>query len=193
VKHGRLYAATDVARFAAVDLKTIHAWVARGSLVGGRSAGGQLRFRRTDVVEFLRERGFPLPKSLLDEKPRVLLVGQVAEALEHALARAEVVREGSPVAALLGLREILPDALVLGPTLGFSRTSIVRELAEIEPRLLVAVVAASPADALSLRDAGARVAGTLDDLAIWVGALFEALGHDERSSRSARDASASRK
>lgn len=193
MKHGRLYAATDVARFAAVDLKTIHAWVARGSLVGGRSAGGQLRFRRTDVVEFLRERGFPLPKSLLDEKPRVLLVGQVAEGLEQALALAEVVREVSPVAALLGLREILPDALVLGPTLGFSRTSIVRELAEIEPRLLVAVVAASPADALSLRDAGARVAGTLDDLAIWVGALFEALGHDERASRPTREPSTSRK
>ncbi len=191
MKHGRLYAATDVARFAAVDLKTIHAWVARGSLVGERSAGGQLRFRRTDVVGFLRERGFPLPKSLLDEKPRVLLVGQVADVLEEALAPAEVVREVSPVAALLGLRALLPDALVLGPTLGFSRTSIVRELSEIEPRLVVAVVAASAADALSLRDAGARVAGTLDDVGSWVGALFEALGHVERAARSGRE-SASR-
>lgn len=88
-------------------------------------AGGQLRFRRTDVVAFLRGRGFPLPASFARERALVTLVGECPEALVDALALRALVRtERSPVSALLTLRSECPDALVLGATLGFPRVPL---------------------------------------------------------------------
>ena len=79
MKHGRHFAGPDVARFCAVDLKTVHAWAKKGSLPHERSPGGQLRFRRTDLVAFFRAHGFPFPKLFAREKPRVLAVGALAD------------------------------------------------------------------------------------------------------------------
>ena len=179
MKHGRHYAAPDVARFCAVDLKTVHAWAKKGSLVHEKSQGGQLRFRRTDLVAFLRGRGFPLPKAFARERPSLLAVGALADPLLERLSDGtEVAHESSPVRALLELRERGPDALVLGGTLGFSRALLVRELLVVEPRLVVACTCASPAEGLSFRDAGARVVGVTGEDGAFAAALFEVLGHD---------------
>ncbi len=177
MRHGRLYAATDVARFCGVDLKTIHAWVSRGSLAHEQSAGGQLRFRRTDLVEFLRGRGFPLPGAFARERPRLLLVGECPEdVLAGLAARVELGVERSPVAALLGLRARCPDVVLLGATLGFPRPLLVRELALSEPRQAVCALAVSPADALGLRDAGARLVGLTEAPGAFVVATLELCG-----------------
>jgi hypothetical protein len=177
VRHGRLYAATDVARFCGVDLTTIHAWVRRGSLAKEHSAGGQLRFRRTDVVAFLRGRGFPLPASFARERALVTLVGECPEALVDALALRALVRtERSPVSALLTLRSECPDALVLGATLGFPRVPLSRELAELEPRLALGALADSPSDALALGDVGVRVVGLVGAPEAFASAVLELCG-----------------
>ena len=52
----------DLARSLAVDLKTVHRWVQRGVLRGHRTKGGHLRFRRVEVVRFLRQRRLPIPE-----------------------------------------------------------------------------------------------------------------------------------
>lgn len=177
MRHGRLYAATDVARFCGVDLTTIHAWVKRGSLAREESAGGQLRFRRTDVVAFLRGRGFPLPAAFARERPLVTLVGECPAALVDALtARAVVRAERSPVSALLSLRGECPDALVLGATLGFPRVPLSRELAELEPRLALCALADSPSDALALGDVGVRVVGLVGAPEAFGAAVLELCG-----------------
>jgi excisionase family DNA binding protein len=186
VKHGRHFAAPDVARFCAVDLKTVHAWAKKGSLPHERSRGGQLRFRRTDLVAFLRAHGFPFPKLFAREKPLVLGIGALADAIVAALDRSVVfVHEPSPVRALVGLRELAPDALMLGATLGFSRALLVREISEVEPRLVVACTGASMAEVLSFRDAGAKVVGLLAEDGSagdvpFVAALREVLGFEAR-------------
>ncbi len=177
MRHGRYFAAPDVARFCAVDLKTVHAWAKKGSLVHEKSAGGQLRFRRTDLVAFLREHGFPLPRALTRERPKILGIGALGEPLLEALrGSAELHQVASPVKALVGLRELLPDALVIGATLGFSRAVLVREIAATEPRLVQACMGTLPAEALSLRDAGAAVVGLEGDEPAFVRALREVLG-----------------
>lgn len=177
MKHGRHYAAPDVARFCAIDLKTVHAWARRGSLPHERSAGGQLRFRRTDLVAFLKARGFPLPKAFAREKPLVLGVGALPDTLQTELqASTEFSHEESPVRALLELHVRLPDALVLGATLGFSRALLVRELTTAEPRLVVACTAAEEAEALAFRDAGAAVVGLDGERDTFMAALREVLG-----------------
>jgi len=177
VRHGRFYAAPDVARFCDVDLKTVHAWAKKGSLLHERSAGGQLRFRRTDVVAFLRAHGFPLPRALTREPPVLLAVGALVEPLVDVLrAASELHQVASPVRALVELRELGPDALVLGATLGFSRAVLVREIAAVEPRLVVACMGTLPADALAFRDAGASVVGLHGGEHAFVAALAEVLG-----------------
>lgn len=177
MRHGRHFAAPDVARFCDVDLKTVHAWAKKGALLCDKSAGGQLRFRRTDVVSFLRGQGFPLPKAITRERPVVLCVGALGEALLDALREETDVHQiASPVRALVGLRELGPDALVLGATLGFSRAVLVRELAATEPRLVQACMGTLSAEALALRDVGAAVVGLEGDETAFVRALGEVLG-----------------
>jgi excisionase family DNA binding protein len=65
----------DISRALGVDLKTVHRWVTRGTLHGRRTKGGHLRFRRMEVVRFLRHRRQRVPEELRVVAPRVLLVG----------------------------------------------------------------------------------------------------------------------
>ena len=54
-----LFTASEVARFCQVDLKTIHNWADRGEIRHFRTPGRHLRFRRVDVLDFLRKYGYP--------------------------------------------------------------------------------------------------------------------------------------
>lgn len=56
----------DVARLLSVDLKTVHNWVSRGHLRGWRTQGRHLRFRRTELLSFMRQFGYPVPAALGD-------------------------------------------------------------------------------------------------------------------------------
>ncbi|HEX2675074.1 MAG TPA: helix-turn-helix domain-containing protein, partial [Polyangiales bacterium] len=55
-----LFTASEVARFCQVDLKTIHNWADRGEIRHFRTPGRHLRFRRVDVLDFLRKYGYPV-------------------------------------------------------------------------------------------------------------------------------------
>jgi excisionase family DNA binding protein len=58
------YTGQDVARFCQVDLKTVHHWADRGRIAHHRTEGRHLRFRRNDVLGFLRTHRYPLPAEL---------------------------------------------------------------------------------------------------------------------------------
>jgi len=70
-----LFTAPEVARFCKVDLKTIHNWVDRAQIKHFRTPGRHLRFRRADVLEFLRRFDYPIPADLQPRRPRILLLG----------------------------------------------------------------------------------------------------------------------
>ena len=74
-----LFTASEVARFCQVDLKTIHNWAERGEVRHFRTPGRHLRFRRVDVLDFLRKYGYPPDKQ--------------EHATQLVLAQAEVVCE----------------------------------------------------------------------------------------------------
>jgi len=57
-----------VARFCKVDLKTIHNWVDRQQIEHFRTPGRHLRFRRADVVDFLKRFNYPIPQDLVPRK-----------------------------------------------------------------------------------------------------------------------------
>jgi len=66
-----LFTAPEVARFCKVDLKTIHNWVDRQQIEHFRTPGRHLRFRRADVIDFLRRFSYPVPEELQPRRPAV--------------------------------------------------------------------------------------------------------------------------
>lgn len=129
---GSLYTAQALADFCEVDLKTVHHWADRGKVRHFRTDGRHLRFRRNDVVRFLRAHGYPLPDVLVRARPTVavaLLPSMFADAqlslddLTRRLgSRFAVRRHASGASALAHMLSEAPDAIVLDshdPTLGF--------------------------------------------------------------------------
>ncbi len=65
----------DISRLLGVDLKTVHNWVKHSHLRGRRTKGRHLRFHRTEVVRFMRRFGYPVPRAIGGEAPRVVVAG----------------------------------------------------------------------------------------------------------------------
>lgn len=99
--------AGDVSRSLKVDLKTVHNWVQRGLLHGSRTPGGHLRFLRTEVIRFLRQRGRTVPGELAVEVPVVVSVGVPG-------GTAEVEQEEGVFDALLQFATRPCDVIVIG-------------------------------------------------------------------------------
>jgi excisionase family DNA binding protein len=118
-RSSELYTASDVARFCQVDLKTIHNWADKGEIRHFRTPGRHLRFRRLDVLEFLRRYGYAIPEELLEGRPRLVIVdadANAASALRKALARRfDVTVFADALEAFVALVGIDPDVLVLDP------------------------------------------------------------------------------
>lgn len=120
-----LFTASQLARFCQVDLKTIHNWVDKGEIRHFRTPGRHLRFRREDVVDFLKTYGYPIPESLQGGKPRVTVVDDDAAELatvRRALAkRFEVSTFTDAIEALVAVGAQRPDAIVwTAPLPGFN-------------------------------------------------------------------------
>ncbi len=129
---GRLVSAAELARYCDVDLKTIHNWTNRGKIEGIRTEGRHLRFRRLDVVDFLRAYEIPLPDELRAGSARVVVVDGAAgdtAALRKALARRfEVEVFDDPVDGLLCLGAFDADVVVLGDVSPLDLRSVVVSL-----------------------------------------------------------------
>ena len=112
-----LFTASDVARFCQVDLKTIHNWADKGEIRHFRTPGRHLRFRRLDVLDFLRKYGYAIPEMLRRTKPRIVVVdGDAASlaAMKRMLAkRFEVTTFVDPLDALVSMAGLQPDAMVM--------------------------------------------------------------------------------
>lgn len=112
-----LFTASEVARFCQVDLKTIHNWADRGEIRHFRTPGRHLRFRRVDVLDFLRKYGYPIPEVLRQGRPTVHVIEEDAQQLESmkkALAgRFDVTGFSDPVDALIAVGSETPDVVVL--------------------------------------------------------------------------------
>jgi excisionase family DNA binding protein len=111
-----LFTASDVARFCQVDLKTIHNWADKGEIRHFRTPGRHLRFRRLDVLDFLRKYGYPIPEVLRLGKPKVVVVDedpQVLAALRRTLSRRfDLTTFQDPFDALVAVGSLQPDALI---------------------------------------------------------------------------------
>lgn len=121
-KPKELFTASEVARFCQVDLKTIHNWSDRGEIRHFRTPGRHLRFRRSDVLDFLRKYGYPIPETLSVGKPRVLVVcGNMSSAgpVKRALSKQfDVLPTDDIYCALITVGHQPPDVVLLDVSLG---------------------------------------------------------------------------
>jgi len=116
-QHPELFTASDVARFCQVDLKTIHNWADKGEIRHFRTPGRHLRFRRLDVLDFLRKYGYPIPEVLRMGKPKVIVIDEdpaVLAAVRRTLAKKfDLTTFQDAFDALVAVGSLQPDALVL--------------------------------------------------------------------------------
>lgn len=108
-----LYTAQDVAGFCEVDLKTVHHWADRGRVPHHRTEGRHLRFRRNDLLRFLRAHGYPLPEAITSVRPRVMVALAHDELDRKLSARFSLRRLERAVHAVARLVAEEPDAVVL--------------------------------------------------------------------------------
>jgi excisionase family DNA binding protein len=132
-----LFTASEFAHFCGVDLKTIHNWADKGQIRHFRTPGRHLRFRRLDVVDFLRKFGYPIPESLRSGKPKVVVIDSdagVLAAIKKTLARRfEVATFQDPLDALVALGATEPEALVIDVDVhGLDGLRCIGRLKEIE-------------------------------------------------------------
>jgi excisionase family DNA binding protein len=117
VRPVELFTASDLARFCQVDLKTIHNWSEKGEIPHFRTPGRHLRFRRLDVLDFLRKYGYSIPEALRTSKPRLVVIENDAtalQALKRALSkRFEISSFQDPYDALIALSTLQPEGLII--------------------------------------------------------------------------------
>ena len=173
-----LFTASEVAKFCQVDLKTIHNWADRGEIRHFRTPGRHLRFRRVDVLDFLRKYGYPVPEVLKQGRPKIHVVDENRESaanVERALSgRFEVTCFAEPVDALIAIGSETPDVIVLDVAgEKFDGLSMIARLRSVEGTQHVRIVTYSARSDLRQQalDAGATAFVSKPD----VGKLSEAI------------------
>lgn len=111
-----LFTASEFARFCQVDLKTIHNWADKGEIRHFRTPGRHLRFRRLDVLDFLRKYGYPIPDILQGSHPKVVVIDNdpaVLATIRRALSKQfEITTFQDAFDALVAIGSLEPDAVV---------------------------------------------------------------------------------
>lgn len=162
-----LYTGQDVARFCEVDLKTVHHWADRGKIVHHRTEGRHLRFRRNDLVRFLRAHGYPIPEELARVKPALAVALPLADDVAKRLSsRFALSRFDNAISAIAHLVAQEPDALLVAwddPSFGGASAAIALKANESTRYVALVVLAEEPAHAAA-RDAGADLVVTPEDL-----------------------------
>jgi excisionase family DNA binding protein len=157
-----LFTASDVARFCQVDLKTIHNWADKGEIRHFRTPGRHLRFRRLDVLDFLRKYGYPIPEVLRQGKPKVVVVDEdpaVLAALRKVLSkRFDLTTFQDPFDALVAVGTLQPDAMILDLKMpGLDGLRCLERLRALETTAHIRCIVYSEADEMkkSATEAGA--------------------------------------
>jgi excisionase family DNA binding protein len=138
----------EIARYCAVSHLTVTNWIRAGKLFASRTPGGHNRIRREDLLGFLIEHDFPVPKELAKEGKQILVVDD-----ERGLAEimAQTLREDGYQVSIafdgyeagLQMATLRPDLLVLDlimPGLdGFAICQRVKANPEGKPTKIIAM------------------------------------------------------
>ncbi len=139
----------ELAELCGVSPDTVRSWCFRKQIKFATTPGGHKRFRRQDVLEFLKDRGFPLPPTDKVSPIKVLVVDD-EDAFRKSLVGAlqkepafNVKEAGDGYEAGRMLGEFEPDVLVLDIVMpgidGFKVCSDIRKRTQGEHVRIIAV------------------------------------------------------
>ena len=139
----------ELAELCGVSPDTVRSWCFRKQITYATTPGGHKRFRREDVIEFLKARGFPIPQSDKISPVRILVVDD-DEAFRKSLVGAlqkepsfnvKEAADGYEAGRLLG--QFDPDVLVIDLVMpgidGFKICEDIRASEETERTRIIAV------------------------------------------------------
>ena len=161
------YTAQDVARFCEVDLKTVHHWADRGRVPHHRTEGRHLRFRRNDLLRFLRAHGYPLPDAIASVRPKIISTIAHDELGKKLSSRFTVRRLDSAILAIARIVSDEPDGLVFAlddPSFA-GLPALVALKSDPATSWVALAVSTPPALVAAAKDAGAEVAVAHEDVA----------------------------
>ena len=163
---GLTYTAQDVARFCEVDLKTVHHWAERGRVPHHRTEGRHLRFRRNDLVRFLRAHGYPLPDAIAEVRPKIISTITHEELSKKLSSRFSVRRVDTAIQAIARMMADEPDAIVFAfDDPSFSGAAALVALKSDPATSWVALAVSAPSALVSAaKDAGADIAVPHEDV-----------------------------
>jgi two-component system OmpR family response regulator len=156
----------ELAQLCGVSPDTVRSWCFRKQINFATTPGGHKRFRRQDVLEFLKARGFPLPQTDKLSPVRVLvvddddafrnsLVGALQKELDFKVKEAA---DGYGAGKMLG--EFEPDVVILDLVMpGIDGFKVCRDIKSGEKagQIRIIVVTGFPDEDMfqSAREAGA--------------------------------------
>ncbi len=110
----------EISQICEVNPTTVQNWVKEKKLKAFITPGGHRRIRREDLISFMKKFGMPIPASLTENLPLVMLVddeSEVLDMLETLMAsegdEVKISRAQGGVEALLMIGERKPDLLIL--------------------------------------------------------------------------------
>ena len=116
----KIYTTFQIADICGVRPTTIIKWVKQKKIKAYVTLGGHRRVQESDLLEFLKEHGFPIPKSMERAQRRILIVEDdeavgnlLLKAFKKAAPDAEVKWTKDGIGALLALSDSPPDLMVL--------------------------------------------------------------------------------
>jgi two-component system, OmpR family, response regulator VicR len=138
----------EIARYCAVSHLTVTNWIRAGKLFASRTPGGHNRIRREDLLRFLIEHDFPVPRELAKEGKQILVVDDeralveiMAQTLGEDGYQVSIAFDGYE--AGLKMATLRPDLLLLDlimPGLdGFSICQRVKANPEGKPTKIIAM------------------------------------------------------
>ncbi len=138
-----------VAELIGVSPSTVLSWIDKGLLPAFRTPGGHRRVDPAALVEFLRAHQMPVPRALLPQARRVLLIDDevtflrsTKRALKQQFPDLEVEVAEGPVEGLLKIGTDKPDAVVLDAVMpGMDGVEVCRQIRQNPSTASVAVIA----------------------------------------------------
>ena len=111
----------ELARLCGVSPDSVRGWCDRKQIKFATTPGGHRRFRKQDVLKFLKAWGFPLPSTAKLSQIRILVVDDnkahrrklVGPLLKEAAFNVKEATDGYEVGRMVGVFE--PDVLIIDP------------------------------------------------------------------------------
>ena len=140
----------ELARLCGVSPDTVRLWCAKNQIKFATTPGGHKRFRREDVLEFLKAHGLPLPKTGKLPAIRILVVDdnkahrrRLVSSLQKEVAfNVKEASDGYEVGRMIG--EFEPDVLIIDPSVpGIDCSKIcldIQERAKADQKKMVIVI-----------------------------------------------------